>query len=135
MKKIPKTKLLAENLIHNKITFNDVLFLLLNKNKTINKIEYNHVTFYYIIYIDSKQFLFTESSYANFEDTELCEFLYNLYSTDKVLEITDRTVGHLREQISRVHRQLELIEKYDDINRIQTAKDVCTDIDVILKDI
>lgn len=55
---------------------------------------------------------------------------------DKELKITDRQIAHLREEISRVQRQINLIKQgkthsgYKD--RMDIAVDCCKEIDRVL---
>ena len=55
---------------------------------------------------------------------------------DKELKITDRQIAHLREEISRVQRQLQLIKKgkthSGDKDRIGIAVDCCKEIERVL---
>jgi len=55
---------------------------------------------------------------------------------DKELKITDRQIAHLREEISRVQRQVQLIKQgkthLGDKNRMDIAVDCCKEIDRVL---
>ena len=55
---------------------------------------------------------------------------------DKELKITDRQIAHLREEISRVQRQIQLIKQgkthSGDKDRMDIAVDCCKDIDRVL---
>lgn len=58
---------------------------------------------------------------------------------DKEIIITDRQIGHIREEISRVIRQIKLIKIGDthsgNINRIDIAVVCCKEIDSILSEL
>lgn len=55
---------------------------------------------------------------------------------NKELKITDRQIAHLREEISRVHRQIQLIKQVKthsgDKDRMDIAADCCKEIDRVL---
>lgn len=55
---------------------------------------------------------------------------------DKELKITDRQIAHLREEISRVQRQLKLIKQgkthSGDKDRMDIAVGCCKEIDRVL---
>ena len=55
---------------------------------------------------------------------------------DKELKITDRQISHLREEISRVQRQVQLIKQgkthSGDKDRMDIAVDCCKEIDRVL---
>lgn len=55
---------------------------------------------------------------------------------DKELKITDRQIAHLREEISRVQRQIQLIKQgkthSGDKDRMDIAVDCCKEIDRVL---
>ena len=55
---------------------------------------------------------------------------------DKALKITDRQIAHLREEISRVHRQVQLIKQgrpdQFDKYRMDIAIFCCQEIDRLL---
>jgi len=60
----------------------------------------------------------------------------NTNKMDKELKITDRQVAHLREEISRVQRQFDLIKKgithVSGKDRMDIASDCCKEIDSVL---
>ena len=55
---------------------------------------------------------------------------------DKELKITDRQIAHLREEISRVQRQIQLIKQGKthscEKDRMEIAVDCCKEIDRVL---
>ena len=55
---------------------------------------------------------------------------------DKKLKITDRQISHLREEISRLQRQIQLIKQgkthSGDKDRMDIATDCCKEIDRVL---
>jgi flagellar biosynthesis/type III secretory pathway ATPase len=55
---------------------------------------------------------------------------------DKELKITDRQIAYLREEISRVQRQVQLIKQGEiysgDKDRMDIAVDCCKEIDRVL---